>query len=279
MADFPKLTVVVLALWAIAILLLTINDMLYRLLEGYWGPFNRRSLRTEKTTQFGSAKTEIRQMYDTISTSGASESTKNDYYKKQRQFGENWPAHEGLVLPSRFGNVIRAFESYPYTVYGVDSIPVWPRLLAVVPKAFSGLLDGARAEVDFFVNLWLMAILAAGVAAARLAVELTQVSQHQLGIAAVCWHFAIDAVIAAIVAWLAYEGAIYRARSWGIFVKAAFDLYLPDLARQLGYELAETLARRRAFWDSVNSMFLYQNPILPDDWPVAEVVPETKDKK
>jgi hypothetical protein len=41
--SFAKLTVFVLALWAIAIGLLLLNYRLYRMLEGYTGPFARET--------------------------------------------------------------------------------------------------------------------------------------------------------------------------------------------------------------------------------------------
>jgi hypothetical protein len=86
---------------------------------------------------------------------------------------------------------------------------------------------------------------------------------------ATSWGFATAGVIGLVVCRLAYEGALERARAWGELVKSAFDLYLPDLANKIGYELPRTACERRRFWDAVNSSFLYQEPMTPEMWQVA----------
>jgi hypothetical protein len=69
-----------------------------------------------------------------------------------------------------------------------------------------------------------------------------------------------------LVAWGAYRGAIATAMAWGEYVKAAFDLYLPALAGQLGYQLPGTARKRAQFWNDVSSMFLYRERISPGEW-------------
>jgi hypothetical protein len=84
------------------------------------------------------------------------------------------------------------------------------------------------------------------------------------------WLYLVPIVVALIIAVAMYEGAIARAQSWGGLVKSVFDLYLPALAKQLGYRLPEKGDDRQRFWDAVNSMFLYLEPIVLEEWPQAE---------
>ncbi|AIP31934.1 hypothetical protein DR64_112 [Paraburkholderia xenovorans LB400] len=67
---------------------------------------------------------------------------------------------------------------------------------------------------------------------------------------------------------LAYELAVSSAAQWGDVVKSAFDLYLPALAHQLGYELPDTLDQRFKFWEAVAKQFQFFQPLRPEDWKV-----------
>jgi hypothetical protein len=149
----------------------------------------------------------------------------------------------------------------------VDAIPAWLRLAGVIPKHFGSLIDDARAEVNFFVSLWMLSILFAALAVGRSGLTVWTSWLNGAPLTDTAWAPALAAVVAVGVASLAYRGAIDRAIAWGGMVKAAFDLYLPDLAKQMGYGLPLTQAERRAFWDDINRLFLYREPLPPDRWP------------
>lgn len=64
--------------------------------------------------------------------------------------------------------------------------------------------------------------------------------------------FAFFALCAALLAWLTYQFSIEKIYEWGSLVKAAFDCYLPDLAKRLGYELPLTGDDQKKFWISIS---------------------------
>ena len=278
--SFANLTIVALLLWTAAIILLILNYRLYRILEGYSGPFNWTGSRNWLRAQYETAKEKRLETFEILNTNldpTASDKQKihraileNDYYKEVRLFRASWPSEADLVLPTRFGNVIRAFETYPLVNYGVDSIPGWVRLRGIMPKDFRAMVDDARTEVDFFVNVWFFAVLFGLVALLRCIERAYFAWPDPYRIFAGAAGFALAAAVGGLACWLAYEGAIDRARAWGETVKSAFDLYLPDLARKLGYELPATGEERRIFWDALNSSFLYQTPMNPEHWKVAK---------
>jgi hypothetical protein len=260
--DEKKLSNIVMAaiaVWLLACLLLACNRELYRMLEGYTGPF--RSER--KRLYWQKHHDKLRAKFD------AGDDDDVNYYPDLHKFLVSFPPDKNLVMPTRFGNVIRAFESYPYKVYGVDSIPTWPRLEGVIPKDFHSLLDDARAQVDFFLNLFWFSILIFIISILRL---LFQLLIH-------FWDIRLNFILAGtafaafVLARLTYEGALDRARAWGDSVKSAFDLYLPTLASQLGYQTATTQQRREQFWDATNSMYLYLHPLRPEEW--KDLIPPT----
>ena len=65
----------------------------------------------------------------------------------------DFPKDEKLVLPTRLGNVIRSFESYPDIQYNMESVILWPRLVAEGwSKEYSGAIDGTKTSFDFMLN-------------------------------------------------------------------------------------------------------------------------------
>jgi hypothetical protein len=267
--DFPKLTIVVLLLWAAAILLMVMNNLLYRLLEGYFGPFNRRLWQDRLCEQHETRRKNLRATYDIITKPDAPPELKRSYYKDLWRFRDSWPPQRHLVMPTRFGNVIRAFENYSDVNYGVDSIPTWLRLQGVMSQNLRMMVDDAHAQVDFFVNVWFLAALFTTVAVVRCVGTAYSAMPALNRLLATSWGFALAAIIGLLVCRFAYAGAVERARAWGGLVKSAFDLYLPALAKKMAYELPATASQRRQFWGAVTSSFLYQEPMTPENWPAV----------
>jgi hypothetical protein len=283
--SLSDLTVAVVGVWCCAVVLMILNYHVYRLLEGYVWPMKRACWRLKQVATHEAALTYLTGLHGQIfpRPGTAAADVQREYFRRRRDFNMRFPRQPDHVLPTRFGNVIRAFETYPYRVYGADSIPVWLRLQGSMPKDFTALIADTRAQVDFFLNILVLSCLLGIVAVVRAVLNIAiwqYCTSNGLAGLMTCnahaWHdvhlryeFVVVALIAFALARLCYELAIARAVAWGGMVKSAFDLYLPDLARQLGYALPATDARRRDFWDAVNSLFLYGTPI-PDEWPRAD---------
>jgi hypothetical protein len=259
-------TLLAVSVWGIATILLLSNYWLYRILEGYVGPFNRQKWRKVKQQEIVRKQQAMSSRYEPKADSTVLEpiGEKTAYHRELLMFLKRYPTKEHLVLPTQFGNVIRAFETYPYHVYGIDSIPGWLRLQAVIPKEFQALLNDARAQVDFFVNTLFLSSAIAILAATRCVLDIIANWRCFDNLSLV---FPATAIVAIAIARIAYHAAVGLAGTWGDLVKSAFDLYLPSLAKQLGYQLPDTESKRKAFWEAVTSMFLYWTPLDPEAWP------------
>jgi len=274
--DFSAaLTVVGVTIWITAVLLMLCNNGLYRFLEGYIGPFKNQWWRERRQAEFDKESKYLDDTYAAITKpeSAATPETRREYFRRLRIFAERFPHLPHLVLPTRFGNVIRSFETYPLRVYGVDSIPTWLRMAAVIPKDFTSAIDSARTEVNFFINSWLLSLVVAGLALGSFASDAFDLWDAGQPVTGLKLDYPISSLAAIAIAIFAYRLATERAVAWGGVVKSAFDLYLPALARQLGYSLPATRARREQFWDAVNSMLLYRQAISPESWPAAPAQP------
>jgi hypothetical protein len=182
---------------------------------------------------------------------------------------------EPHLLPTRLGNAIRAFESYPSIQYGMSAITLWPRLVAVIGEDYANAIAEQKTSFDFMLNSSALAMLTAAVIAAiGLIFPLPFVSMRWLFL----WVVEVFGLVA--LAYWFYEGSIGRAVAWGQMVKGAFDIYRHQLLKKLGYDATPpTRAAERHLWQMISQQIIYGDtrrvhvPPLTADTSYVEVIP------
>lgn len=180
-----------------------------------------------------------------------------------------------LVLPTRLGNVIRSFEDYARSEYGIDTVAVWPRLVGVLDKGYAETVDEAKTGFSFFVNLMVLGGLSVLLFGSAL-IDVVLQSRPWLD-AGLCFLFVLAW---ALIVWACHRGALVQAMLWGDQVKGAFDLYRERLLAKIGYVLpvGDRVAERR-LWRDISHRFVFgDNPTRPwrpymSSWPVACALP------
>lgn len=235
------------------IFLLAINRELIRFLEGY-GKLNPiRLLYFIEKYKFNHIKSEIVKL----------DSQYLDCYKNGQEFSsrlnqkraklmieivQNFPDSEEWLLPTSFGNAIRAFEVYPRLMYGVDSIPTWSRLLTVIPVDYRKLIDDSKAIVDLWINLLFITIF--------IFIEYWIII-YNLRKFELLWIPFLLISFAIISFYRATNAAII----WGDFVKAAFDIYLPELKEKLGFiSSSPDETDSKLIWQKFSQAVIYHKP-------------------
>jgi len=265
--DLEQAAYLILAVWAIAVVLLMLNQPLYRLLEGYSFPnWLAEPLKERHRRRFKKLLREVQTLYDKwAKEESAFTAVELDRYRALRLKLFKWmPATEKDVLPTRFGNAIKAFEVYPREIYGADGVAIWLRLTAVMPKSFSEQIVDIRSQLDFLINSCLFSCIIAIVGAFRATYsgnwhefyssQFTGIVPFLLSIEK---SWLVWAAGGALAAYTFYRWAVSCVPSWGELVRTAFDCYLPTLATQLGFELPTTEARRRHFWTTFSQQAIY----------------------
>lgn len=245
-------TVLGLLSWVGGIFLLAINRDLYRFVEGY-GKYNPIKLLSwiEKRRYKNSLDAldnldeEYRMCIDNHKEFPAQSRIKRN--KLIRQLAEEFPDKEEYLLPTPFGNVLRSFEIYPRVMYGLEAIDGWGRLLAVIPKDYLELIDAAKAQVDFWVNLGLAFIL--------LEVEYLSLA-YVFGSQLNWWIILILLILATIAPFRATSSA----REWGDYVKSAFDMFTPAMRETLGFELPKNRGEEKKQWTNFSQAIIYRVP-------------------
>ena len=187
------------------------------------------------------------------------------------RLSNEFPESRHLILSTRFGNIVRAFERYPQVIYNIDAIRSWTRLQAVLPDGYKASLEAAKAVLDFFVNLWFGATLIATIAFYGIIFIAVVGSQSGSMRAAVVT--AVCGILSAILAAKYAQGA---AAQWGELVKGAFDLYRGDLCRQLGFELPRSIERERQMWAPICRTMIYRQARYADQFTVFRPLADRK---
>jgi hypothetical protein len=250
--DWEKLTTLVVLALLTAILLMALNREIFRTLEGYWWPrWTRAPLRWMWLWRFRRATTLAEQ-------TAADDSLAAQYARLSVALADWFPSQEDQVLPTSFGNTVRAVEDYPRVMYGIESITGWPRISAVVSKEFAEMLNSARATTDMWVNAWFVSVLVLPVyiACAFATYHLTFWTIPPY------WWMPVSVLAAA---YFAYWRAREAAAQWGGYVKAAFDVYLPVLRKQLGYKVPTSIAEERELWTLLSQAMTYRDPRPMDE--------------
>lgn len=249
--------------------LYNLNIPIIRLYEGYsWkGSWLGRlwSWRKKKLFQrVGPLRLSLRylrrQLRDVDPNNPLSQEMQSEQTDLARFINSELPDREDLVLPTRFGNVIRCFERYSDVAYGMDAIVLWPRLVAKIETGFASTIDEAKTSVDFMVNSSFLCALSG------LAVSLIGLLVRTPWSLASVMHWVWRSTLFLGLAIVFYAFAIGRAKAWGEQVKSAFDLYRFDLLKSLGYQQQPlTYFEEKALWHRISVQLLYadsrENPI------------------
>ncbi len=173
---------------------------------------------------------------------------RSEWTKVQRRLAY-FPDRADLVLPTRLGNTMRAFERYPSAQYQIDAIVFWPRLVTVLPSGYTSTIDDARTSFVFLLNLaFVTALLALTTFGAGLYHLPPGLGQEVL----------LPAVAFGLSSCWFYGRAVGAAESWGELVKGAFDLYRWELLKQLGYEQRpRTREDERKLWRQITQQVLF----------------------
>lgn len=254
--------------WVGGILLLALNRDLYRLLEGYrkYNPLKLFSwMERLRYQRAGSEIEKLDKEYRECIRSNREFPTQSRIRRNElmRRLADEFPDKEEYLLPTPFGNVLRSFETYPRFMYGIEAVDGWGRLLSVIPKDYLELIDAAKAQVDFWVNISVMFIL----------LQVEYIAIVSINGAQLQWWIVILFVLLGAIAPLRATSA---AKEWGDFVKSAFDVYRFSLLNALGLDMPKNREEERILWKKYSQAIIYRLPDLLPELKKSTVKPVAK---
>jgi hypothetical protein len=240
--------------WILGVTLLAGNRILLRLLEGYH-VLNSTPLIRRQQKLFEKINKEIEHVIEVgkaekLKLGKASTETEEKYTELLRKRLSSFPPKRENILATAFGNTIRSAEMYSLEVYHMDAIPLWPRILAVVPEEFRVVIEDAKSHMDAAVNIFYLSIV--------IGVEsiIVALATHVRNLT-----WLIIPILAIVFTVLSYQLGISAARQWGENIKSVFDIYRYDLLKKIGIKSASSWDDERKQWKTITKAFLYHYPL------------------
>jgi hypothetical protein len=241
--------------WLLGLVLYSVNTQVVRFFEGYGGwanPF--RCLKVLQHRRLRKVEAFVREFKaKALAARAAGKDLPHDpaYQKAREELANRFP-DEANLMPTRFGNTVRAFEVYPREMYGLEGVTGWFRLVAVVPKDYFVFIGSSRAQVDLCLNLtlvlWLCVLEYFVMCAVTFGTDVHLYPWPWLSAVLIAW------------AWFAIRSASSAAVIWGGWVKAAFDVYLNDLRTKLSFDAFESMESERHRWEGFSQAIGYHSP-------------------
>lgn len=239
------------------VLLLVLNRDLYSILSGY-GKFNPFKLFANfERKRYQKMAKEIADL-DSEFTSCMQKHIpfpEKSNMRRNRLMSEiviQFPDQERFILPTPFGNIVRAIEVYSRLTYGIEYSGFWSRMLTVIPADYRNIIENSKGQVDFWINIFFLSVC--------LLIEIL-----------IVWHFTgfyyllLYGLLLIFIASLFMLRAQSAAQEWGEYVGSAFDVYKNELREKLGLPLPRNRSEEKAMWAKFSQAVLYRIPgILPE---------------
>jgi hypothetical protein len=174
-----------------------------------------------------------------------------------RRLTERFPAEERLVLPTEFGNVMRAAETHPRERYGLDGVAIWPRVAALLTEAERAELEDRDTDLAFWVNGLVLVPLTGALLFAERLWHTPGGIWETIGV-----ELAVVVAVVALTSFM-YRQAILAGMRWGDPVRAAFDLHRFEVYEKLGVKRPFTRADDVKVGRAVGRMIAFAEAI-PD---------------
>lgn len=257
-SDVGKLigaTIVGIGIWLLAVLLMALNREWIRILEGYGEKNPLNFLKKYTLKKYMKLNKDILEIESKIENLQKDEKNIDDISDELDKLTEYrvtyYPDDVEWILPTKFGNIIRSFEVYPRVMYGLDAIPGWNRLIALIPEQFLKVIESTEANVYFWTSGILVSIL--------LIIEYLYII---IILGKGYWHSIWIPIILIISIFCSYSRANQAAIQWGEMVKAAFDLYINELFIKLSFISGR---KKQEIWKDFSEAIIFRDPyIMPN---------------
>jgi len=190
-------------------------------------------------------------------------------YSLTSERNENFPPSLQLIMPTRFGNILRSAEMYPGKRYGIDAVPLWGRLIHVIPDDAMIKIDEANNQCLFLLNSALLAgiftilcIMVAFFGGVHLWIKACGLSSSISCLVATLPNvfilYMILAIFAGCTAWLFYSASLINVSQYGNMIRASYDLYRFHLLNALHLAPPVSLKEEKILWRRI-SYFMVGN--------------------
>ena len=258
--------------------LTSLNTFIYKLFEGYvllWHfPFFKRN-ELARARKIQRQKRCLERKIDRLvnPSSQRAENKRDELFARKQALAIDYnimfPDSDDDIMPTRFGNTLKAAEAYSRSRYNIDAVPVWPRFIHVIPESYFSKVNQSSNELSFLMNftflticfslVTLMAALYQYFLVFRIANENSesllyfipvvqediQKYSQRAGIYFVLFFAAL------LVSWVFLKASNLVVIEYGYLIRSAFDLFRFDLLKQFRMEIPCSLDDELESWEDI----------------------------
>lgn len=195
-------------------------------------------------------------------------------YRLSYYLDHNYPSSLSAVMPTRFGNLLRAAEMYPKR-YGIDAVPLWSKLVSSLPAddAMMEKINEANNQCQFLLNGSLLgaifSILCLIAASIEGLIWWTDKSINY-GNGNLAVFYILLAILSLIVARFFYEASLYNVGQFGEMIRATYDLHRFQLLEAMHLELPPTLKDEKEIWLKLSHFVTGNMDYQPDEYRIED---------
>lgn len=245
----------------------SLNTYIYKLFEGYIFLYRIPGLAKGKIAKarklnkrFEALKQKIKILESTMDLEN-----EKDYPRLNRRISElkeerdaiaseydaSFPPTLSKILPTRFGNILRSSEAYPGTRYGIDAVPMWPRMTHVIPNSFMEKVDQSNNQCSFLLNCCLLSMffffICLSTAGNQYFLQQALNNNVVFLISLGCGSL--------ILSLLFYQASLINVSQYGNMIRSTYDLFRFDLLKQLHLPLPKDTNEESDTWKKLSELF------------------------
>lgn len=196
------------------------------------------------------------------------EQLKDEHYRIAGDYDLMYPQDLGDILPTRFGNTLKAAENYSGERYGFDGVHFWPRLVYVIPAEYRVSIDAVRNELSFLVNMSMLSAVFALLCIPAIFYSMWEINTVQLGPSAYLqflkqvWPYFVAMTVGLISSVFFYNASLFSVGSFGLVIRSSYDLFRLDLLKKLGLERPKDSTEEHSIWYKLNELIVLGNHSL-----------------
>ncbi len=183
-----------------------------------------------------------------------------DYYRIAVTYDLSYPEDLNTILPTRFGNQLKAAENYPGERFGMDGVLFWPRLMHVIPQDYKSEIEAARNELSFLANMSILAFLFSLLCMLAIFGTMATVDVQMGGLNGFLdflfqvSRYLISMIISIAVSAFFYNASLYSVGSFGLIIRASYDLFRLDLFKKMGLKPPKNSIQEFKTWRQLNEL-------------------------
>lgn len=194
-------------------------------------------------------------------------------YEKERalvtEYQRTFPLRENELLPTRFGNILKAAEAYPMERYKIDAVPLWTRIVHVIPPNYDSRIEHTHNELTFLINCAVLSVIFSMITFIAAGYQLFLSLLSNVGKQSPIYLVQVDlpsyiyfqrtlmyialGLLAILAAIIFNRASLLTVDDFGHLIRSVYDLFRFDLLRQLRQKLPKDSDEDLDVWTRVSN--------------------------